>query len=237
MDHNFIYFVYFILGLSIFFVVLITVTGRLEKRLVWAYGELQAQAAYPDATGYLERTAAGAQWAQFPFLGCTSNTKPKYLLNYALFVSPERDSFAVICVGTIFKMPYRSTTLFTRTMDGKVYYTTDHQNGAQIDLTGHWLCQLAPVATFQQLVERHRNLLQERSANVLPFTEGREVDEYRTLCVERYRNMQQRGIIEYLDSSETTWHFTLWGAFRHAMLNYTLGMLRNVSAGRVPRCL
>ena len=230
-------FVYFIGGLSVFFIIMLTVVARLEKRLVWQYGELEAQCRYPDPTGYLERTAAGAQWAQFSLIGCTYNTKPKYLLNYGLFVSQERDSFAVICVGTIINLPYRSTTLFTRTMDGKVYCTTDNQNGAQIDLLGHWMSQLAPVPTFPQLVERHRSLLQERSATVQLFTEGREMDEFRMLCVERYRNMQQRGIIAYVDGSETSCQFTLFGAFRYAMLNYTLGMLRKITNGRVPRCL
>ena len=230
-------YLFFMLGLSTFFIVMLTVVGRLEKRLVWQYGELQAQPPYPDATGYLERAFAGVQWAQFTFLGWAPDPRPKYLLNYGLFISPQRDCFAVISTGTIFNLPSRSTTLYTRTMDGKVYYTTDNQNGVQIDLIGNWLSQLAPVPTFQQLLDRHRGLLRDKNVNVVPFTEGREIEEFRTLRMERYKTMEHRGIIAYIDGSETSWHFTITGAFRYAMLNYTLGTLRAVTGGRVPRCL
>ncbi len=145
-----------LIGIPLFFLVLTVITGRLEKRMVWQYGEVGPQPPYPDPSRYGERRANGALQCEFKLLGWAADPRtPHYRQNYGFFVSPERDCLVVICVGHIFKLKSRSTTIYTSTLDGKVYYTTDSQNGVQIDLLGHWMSQLAPVKTFAELLERH----------------------------------------------------------------------------------
>jgi hypothetical protein len=220
--------------LPVFFIILITVTGRLEKRLVWQCGDLQAQPPYPDCSAYVMRWTAGALQSGFTFLGWAADPRtPGYRLNYSMLVSPGRDCFVMASSGNIFKLAYRSTTIYTQTTDGKVYFTTDHQNGAQIDLLGHWMNQLAPSGTFAELLRRHQDLLRQKGVIIQPFTAGRETEEFRRLREERYENMARRGLIDYLDGSRTSWHFTLWGALRYAILNYTIGIVRGITQGHV----
>lgn len=220
------------------FIVLIAVTGRLEKRLVWQYGDLGTQPPYPDVAGYGERWTNQALQCGFFLLGWAPDPRmPNYRQNYALLVSPERDCFVVVCSGKIFTLKSQSVTIHTPTQDHKVYFTTANQNGAQIDLLGHWMGQLTAVNTFQALLRNHRDLLRDKGALVQLFSEGREVEDFKKLRVERYETMARRGLILFTDGMETCWHYTLWGALRHAFLNYTIGLARAITRGRVFRCV
>ncbi len=220
------------------FIVSITVTGRLEKRLVWQYGDLGTQPPYPDVSGYAEQWMHQALQCGFVLLGWAPDPRmPNYRQNYALMVSPERDCLMVVCSGNIFTLKSQSVTIYTSTQNSKVYYTTANQNGVQIDLLGHWMGQLTAVNTFPALLRNHRNLLRDRGAMVQLFGEGREVEEFKRLRVERYETMARRGLITFMDGLETSWHFTLWGALRYAVLNYTIGMARGITHGRVFRCV
>ena len=220
------------------FITLITVTGRLERRLVWQYGDLGTQPPYPDVAGYAEQWTNQALQCGFILLGWAPDPRmPNYRQNYALLVSPERDCLVVVCSGNIFKLKSQSVTIHTPTQNGKVYYTTANQNGAQIDLLGHWMGQLTVVNTFPALLRNHRDLLRDRGAMVQLFGEGHEVEEFKRLRVERYETMARRGLITFMDGMETCWHYTLRGALRHAVLNYTIGMVRAMTRGRVFRCV
>jgi hypothetical protein len=220
------------------FIALIAVTGRLEKRLVWQYGDLGTQPPYPDVSGYAEKWMNQALQCGFILLGWAPDPRmPNYRQNYALMVSPERDCFLVVCSGNIFKLKSQSATIYTPTQDSKVYFTTANQNGAQIDLLGHWMGQLTVVNTFQELLRNHRDLLRDKGAMPRTFAGGREVEEFKRLRVERYETMARRGLITFMDGMETCWHFTLWGALRHAILNFTIGLVRAQSHGRLFRCV
>ena len=224
--------------MPVFFIALITVTGRLEKRLVWQYGDLGTQPPYLDVSGYAEQWTNQALQCGFILLGWAPDPRmPGYRQNYALLISPERDCFAVVYSGNIFKLKSQSATIYTPTQNSKVYYTAANQNGAQIDLLGHWMGQLTVVNTFQALLRNHGDLLRDKGATVQPFNEGREVEEFKRLRVERYETMARRGLITFMDGMETCWHFTLWGALRYAILNYTIGIARAITRGRVFRCV
>jgi len=224
--------------LPVFFIGLIAVTGRLEKRLVWQYGDFVTQPHYPDVAGYAERWTNQARQSGFVLLGWAPDPRmPGYRQNYALLVSPARDCFVVVCSGNIFKLKSQSVTIYTPTQNHKVYFTTANQNGAQIDLLGHWMGQLTVVNNFEALLRNHRDLLRDKDAMVKPFSEGHEAEEFKRLRVERYENMARRGLITFMDAMETSWHFTYWGALRHAFLNYTIGTARAASHGRLFRCV
>ena len=55
--------------MPVVFIALITVTGRLEKRLVWQYGDLGTQPPYPDVSGYAEQWTNQALQCGFILLG------------------------------------------------------------------------------------------------------------------------------------------------------------------------
>jgi hypothetical protein len=205
--------------LPVFFIVLITVTGRFEKRLVWQYGNLGTLPPYPDVSAYARKWTDEALACGFILLGWALDPRaPNYRQNYALLVSPERDCFVVVCSGTIFNLKSQSVSIYTPTQNGKVYYTTANQNGAQIDLLGHWMGQLTVVNTFQALLRNHRNLLRDKGVLTQPFNQGRELEEFKRLRVERYETMARHGLITFMDGMETSWHFTLWGGIEECRL-------------------
>ena len=224
--------------MPVFFIAAITLTGRLEKRLVWQYGDLGTQPPYPDVSSYAERWTNQALQSGFILLGWAPDPRmPGYRQNYALMISPERDCFVVVCSGNIFKLISQDVTIYTPTQNGKVYYTTASQNGVQIDLLGHWMGQLTVVTSFQALLRNHRDLLRNKGVMVQPFNGGHEIEGFKRLRVERYENMARRGMITFTDGMETSWHFTLWGALKYAVLNFTIGIVRAITRGRVFRCV
>src|SRR5208282_102607 len=99
--------------MPVVFIALITVTGRLEKRLVWQYGDLGTQPPYPDVAGYAGQWTNQALQSGFILLGWAPDPRmPNYRQNYALLVSPERDCFVVVCSGNIFTLKSQSATIY-----------------------------------------------------------------------------------------------------------------------------
>jgi hypothetical protein len=225
-----------IFGIPVFFIVLTVITGRLEKRLVWQYGDLVPQPPYADSAKYALQMTTEALQSGYTLLGWAADPRaPGYRINYALLMSPERDFFVTVSQGSIFKLPTNGTTIYSRTTDGNVFYTTDNQNNVQIDLI--WRSQLAPVKNFSDLLGRHQSLLKDKNLPVQPFTAGREAEEFRRMREERYETMARRGLIDYLDASRTSWHFTLWGTLRYTFLNFTIGIVRAQTKGAVFRSI
>jgi hypothetical protein len=97
----------FFFGMVAFFAVFLTVVFRLEKRMVSPCGELEATPFFGDPMGYGARWVPDAVRAGFDFLGWARDTRGSaYRCSYALLVSADRATFAVIGVGTILKIPF-----------------------------------------------------------------------------------------------------------------------------------
>jgi hypothetical protein len=226
----------FLLGMMAFWAVFLTVVFRLEKRTVSPYGEQETTLSFADPTAYAARWVADAVRSGFVLLGWAGDTRGStYRCNYALLVSADRSTFMVISVGTILSIPMRGTWLHTPAMDGRSYNTTDKQAGVQIDLSGNWTNQLAPVPSFGQLLQKHREWLQ--SLNVLPrvFTPNREFEEFKVLRSEHYRSMERAGLLRFTDASARQFYYTLAGAAKTATWSYPVGLSRGLTQGTFPR--
>lgn len=227
---------YIVLGVIGVMFLLQVVTARLERRMVWPYGTPEAQPQFPDATGYGEQWVGAALSAGHSFLGWSPDLKgPRYRVCYALLVSPERDCFVIIGVGTIMSMPLRGTWIYTRTTDGRVFCTTDNQACVEIDVARQWRSQLVRTRTFAQLLQRHRVWVGDCRTTTQPFTVGREADDFKSMREDRFESMSRRGLIAFIDGSATHWRYTVWGALKWAALNYSTGLLRGMTNGRIPR--
>lgn len=227
---------WFLLGMVVFFAVSLTVVYRLEKRMVWPYGELEAAPYFGDPTGYGARWVEAAVEAGFVFLGWSRDLKgPIYRVNYAMLVSADRNTFAVIGVGNILSMSIQATWLHSPAMNGRSFNSTDKQSGVQIDLSGNWRNQLAPEPNFSRLLHRHMEWVQSIGVLPRPFARGRELGDFRVLREEHYRSMERAGLIRFADVSATHFYYTLSGAAKTATWSYLLGMVRQLSHGRFPR--
>ena len=220
----------------LFWSVLLTVIFRVEKRMVWPYGELEREPQFGDSSGYRDARIKEATDDGFVLLGWSRDVKgPTYRVSYGVLVSPERDLLAMIGAGTLAKIPVQATWLYTPTQDGRCFYSTDKQSGVLIDLSRGWITQLAPEKTFPTLLSRHREWIQQCGVVPRTLTRGKELDEFRALREEHYRSMERAGLIQYIDPGLTRFRFTLWGAAKTAISGYFLGMARQVTQGRFPR--
>lgn len=230
------WYLYVVGGMMAFWSVFLTIVFRLEKRTVWPYGNLEPQPASGDASGYGARWVNDAVASGCTVLGWTRDVRGGiYQFSHALLVSAQRDVFAVISVGSMGVIPFAATWLHTPTSDGRSYYSTDKQSGVQIDLSHNWTNQLAPSGRFRDLLQQHRDWLRLNGVIARPFTEGRELAEFRTQREAHYRAMERAGLIGFTDSTANHFYFTFLGAARTAIWSYFLGMARQLSAGRFPR--
>lgn len=227
---------YSFLAMVCFFLVGLTIVFFVEKRMPWPYGDLQPQPHYPDTTGYGSEWVNGALRSGFRLLGWTRDLKGNtYRVTYAMLVSPDRSTFAVIGVGGIASIPLRSTWLHTPSADGRSFYSTDNQNGVQLDLSRNWTNQLARVEGFEELWQCHNAWLQEKRVIPRGFQSGSEMEEFRALRQEHFRFMERAGLIRYTDPSGSHFRFTLLGAAKTASCSYFLGLARALTAGKFPR--
>ena len=224
------------LGLVAFWLVFLTIIHRLEKRMVWPYGDLRSQPHFEDATGYVQRWFSDAIRNGFKLLGWTHDLKGEiYRVSYAMLVSSDRSTFAVIGAGTVAKMRVQGTWLHTPTSDGRSFYSTDKQAGVKIDLSHNWTNELVLVGNFETLWQTHQAWVRENGVVPRGFREDREMEEFRALREEHYRLMEQAGLICFIDPIRTRFQYTFVGAARTAMWSYALGLMRGLTHGRFPR--
>lgn len=229
---------YFLIGsvmlILTFTVLLPLLIFRLEKHMVWQYGEpeKQPQRRHP----YTDSCVAAAIRAGFAFLGWARDLRGGiYRVHHALLVSPDRTTMAVI-TGGFLVIPIEGICLYTPTADGRTFYTTNSQPFVQIDVSRNWTNQLALEPAFGRLWQRHQAWLQEMAVLPRPFgRSGHELEDFRALRAEHYRSMARTGLISYIDASASRWQYTLYGATRTAMWTYFVGLMRKFTLGRFPR--
>src|SRR5262249_51271053 len=134
-------------------------TFRLEKHMVWQYGEPEAQPHLRHP--YTDYGVAAAIQAGFSLLGWSRDLRGGiYKVNHALLVSPDRTTMAVITAGSLL-IPMAGTCLYTPTADGRLFYTINSQYFAKTDVSGHWISRLALEPSFGRLWQRHQAWLKE----------------------------------------------------------------------------
>jgi len=226
------------LGLVIFFSISLTIVSRLEKRSIWPYGDLHPTPQFSDTSGYGARAVSDAVAQGFTFLGWTLDNRGSiYKLNFAMLVSPDRTAFMVVSEGTIASMRLASISLFTPTIDGRSFYSTNNQASVQLDLSRNWISQYVPLANFDKLLRTHLDWLHKLQITPRPFTPGNEFSELRTLREQHFRAMERAGLVRFVESSPTNFYFTTSGAAKTAISGYFLGMARQLSQGRFPRSI
>ena len=228
---------YYLLGLFALVCISLTVILRVEKRMVWPFGELQPILPVGvDGTGYGSRWVNDATHAGWKMLGWSRDIKfIKHNIWYALMISPDQSTCAVIGTGYLGKLPLRATWLYTPTADGRTLYTTDNQTGVSLDLSGNWRNQLAFAPNFGALYLQHQAWL--HSANAMPrkFASGRELSDLRAVRDEHFHAMERAGLIFFTDPAHQYFHFTWFGAAKSAPWGYFVGLSRALSRGRFPK--
>lgn len=230
-----LFWLWFLLGTIIFWSVLLTVVRRFEKKVVWPYGELEASPYFGDPTEFGARAIGEAIHQGFTFLGWARDIKgPIYKVSYAMLVSPDRQTLAVVGVGKILQIPLNAIWLHTPASDGRSFCSTSHQSGVQLDISGNWKNQLISTSSFATLLQGHVNWVRGFSISPRLFSPGNECAEYRDVRERHFRSMESAGLVRF-DNSTGYCYFTWWGAAKTSIWGYFLGMARKLSNGKFPR--
>ena len=209
---------------------------RIEKYKIWPYGQPQDDPHYPDPTGYGARRLSEAVEVGFSFLGWVPDIKGKqYQTTYAMLISPDQTCFVLIGIGKVLRMPVQGTWMYTATTDNRVFYSVDHQSCVETDLSGTWFNQLCTAREFGHLWDKHRTWIERRNVVVRPFTEGREIEEFRAIRNERITKLWNLGLITFVESSSEQWRYTTRAAMKLAYRSYAVALLRGITGGRFPK--
>jgi len=226
----------YLIGMIIFLFFLQAAVGMWERRMVWPYGKPDLTVKFDNPSSYGAKRVSEAVQNGFQLLGLAPDLKGKmYRINYALLVSPKRDCFVIIGMGTILGKRLEGTWIHSPIADGRSYYTTDKQTCVEIDVSRSWKSQLVPVRSFSELWKKHCEWIQHNSLTAYSLSKGHELEGFRKLREDHFRTMRNNGLIEFTDSSATYWRYTIIGALKNSALNYFIGLSRAVSFGRFPR--
>ncbi len=229
---------YIFLATIVGFFVLQTIVARTEKRMVWPYTQPEAHPQYPDLGGYRARFVNGALEGHCTFLGWVADAKgPRYQLTYGLLATPERDCLVVVGAGKLASFSVRTTWLHTRDVEGRIFTTTDHLAGAELDITRMNRTQLAPAGSFASLLEQHRKALAKRQVQVKLYTPGHELGEFWQCREQRFRVMEERGLVAFIEPERTYFQYTLRGALKVAGWSAVVSTLRGVTFSTFPRTI
>jgi hypothetical protein len=214
--------------------VLLIAVAFLEKRMAWPYSDFAEGTGFDDAYG--NRMVEEAHQLGFIFLHWCHDLKGEVIrVNYAMLVSPNRDSIAVIGAGTVLSMKVQCTWIHTPTSDGRSFYSTDHQNGIENDISGMWKNQLVSTRDFEGLWEKHKEWTERLQISPLTFKPEHELAEFRKVREEHFHLMVKKGLIRYTDSTCSHWRYTIFGAIKVATRNYAIGLSRALTFGKFPR--
>ncbi len=223
-------------GIFIALVLFLAIVARLERRMVWPYGKPEANPQFGDPMGYGARRIYEATQLGFRFYGWAPDVKgSNYRVNYGILVSPQNDSFVVIGVGTIMGMTLQGTWIHTPAVDDRSFYSSDNQNCIEMDVSRLWKNQLVPGAGFTTLWQKHQDWFAQQRVVPRGFQPGREFEDFYALRLAHFELLERRKYIAFTDSSKTYWRYTFYGAVKLALLNYTIGLVRAVTGGNLPR--
>lgn len=194
-----------------------------EKRLVWPYGEPEVQSTAPDIGSYGSLTVQAAQAAGFSFLGWCKDLKGKnYNLCYAMLVSPDRQTLAIVGSGKLFGMPMAGTWLHTLSGDRqRSWATVDNPSGYERDPLGQTDMRIVQGAFVDVWTGHQVWVHTQQFGTPTTFAAGQELRTFKAFKQAKADLMARTGLIRFIDPlSADRWRYTLSGAVQVAFGGY-----------------
>ena len=196
-----------------------------EKYMVWPYATPDQSNSLPaDArpsrpiplSGYANLANGVARSLGFKSFGVFNDARRGiYQTCFFFWLSPARDVLAVIGNGTIAKIPLQSTVLYSLLNDGTCLVSIDNPQASQTDLTGLSFEAQNLGASFNRMVEWHRERVSEARTPVQPFSERNPLADLRAFRTMRTDLLESLGLARYLDLSRNSYRYTVRGAFAY----------------------
>jgi hypothetical protein len=219
-----------ILALSSLVFVPLVIAGLVEKRKVWTYDTEYRFGDFtlaPAASRYLQINVERAEDAGFEYLARLFDARgKKYQFVYDFVISPDRLTLAYITAGVLGQFPVKGMWLLSKTADQRVFLTVTAQSAVEYDVTGLWRDQLVPTGDFRRALARHLEMLQALPVQLERFSPGAVFDDLHRLHATQCDYMQRGGYIRFLGDDNQDWRYTLRGATKLAVMQFTIGLVR-----------
>lgn len=168
----------------------------------------------PQLLPYIQAMSRQAAEQGFIPHGAYAHTKGgTYRVHACLWLSPSREILALVGGGTIGRMPYKRTLLYSRLGDETILVTTD-LFGVD-DISGLLDIKFLVHAGFAELLQFHEGRLTGTGKKVMAFTGGMLIEEVAVIRADCARRLVERGDAVFVDSARSVWRYTLKGALRY----------------------
>ena len=132
-----------------------------------------------------------------------------------LWLSPERDSMALVTGGTMFKMPFKSTEFYSRMVDGRWLATEDAETVTDhVGLVEH---RVLYHADFPALLRHHRERLESSNVRIAPLSDADPWGDFHEMYAALAYRRVELGLCRFVDPAQTMTRYTWKGAWRMAV--------------------
>lgn len=140
----------------------------------------------------------------------------------SLWLSPDQNTLVVIGGGKLAKMDYKRTFFLSLFDDGKELVTVDAFGLADLSRTRD--IDVVVNADLFELKSRHDQRVGRYPLPLKLFSPTQCLEQYEDLGRIRAETLVARGLARFRDRSESTWRYTIKGAWAYAVHGYLMGL-------------
>ncbi len=181
-----------------------------------------------ERSPYLDAVVQQARDAGFMHAGdfAVNKSTSMYKVISSMWVSDDCLTLCIITGGTIAGIACRRTNFLSRLRDHRVLSTQDEFG--ELEFSGLTASKVVMNGDFPELYAIHRPRLSPYLSDLQSFSPSDAIGGYEEIERHRLSRLIQRGLARFADPSQTTWKYTLKGAFK----NITSGSLKQTGRAR-----
>lgn len=160
---------------------------------------------------YINETEEAASWYRFDFSGSYVPDKGLWRnLVVRLWISSDTHTLAFIGSGTMLRIPYYRTSLYSRLQSGQRITTGDNfDEGDLLEIRG---MRVFPGIDFDGLYTEHQARLKGHGDRLDAFDSARALETIEAMEKERVLRLVEKGFARFRDLRQNAWSYTFKGA-------------------------
>jgi len=209
-------------GVIVGFALLLMTVARLEKRMISEFApidepEPNKQSAYTRA---MNASARALSLQPCGWYG--QNRGGLYKATATMWLSPDALTLVIVGGGTLARVPFKQSFLFSKPTEGAILHTSDDVGEA--DISGVIDQVFLLKADLAELYALHEVRLADPDIELEPFDDGAALSEFEAIRRWVAETLVHKGLASFLDEEQTRWRYTLKGS----LTLYFRGFLRQL---------
>jgi hypothetical protein len=200
--------------------------ARLERRMIHEFAAIDE----PDPgkqSAYTRAMNDSARELGLQFCGWYGQDRGRlYRATATMWMSPDALTLIVVGGGTLARVPFKQTFLFSKPTEGPVLHTSDDVGEA--DISGVIDQVFLLHADLEELYALHQVRLADPDIELEPFDDGAALAEFEALRRWAAETLVHGGLARFLDDEQTRWRYTLKGS----LMLYFRGFLRQLGTAK-----